>query len=160
MPFRLDVTREEDWRSVAAKSQEVGEVDIVVNNAGYFRNRSIDELDLSTWRKTIATNLDSHGRLGTAFLLKYVLRLSLRCFNMPLCSSELSSRCRLEGRVWRNSANSERYHHFSGRVRVAASKPCLTVGKRLSSAGAFLRMMRILLSNLRMWQVRGRCYRH
>ena len=38
----------------------MGEVDIVVNNAGYFPNRSIDELDLATWRKTFATNLDSH----------------------------------------------------------------------------------------------------
>jgi NAD(P)-dependent dehydrogenase (short-subunit alcohol dehydrogenase family) len=38
----------------------VGEVDIVVNNAGYFPNRLIDELDLATWRKTFATNLDSH----------------------------------------------------------------------------------------------------
>ena len=28
------------------KGQDVGEVDIVVNNAGYFPNRSIDELDL------------------------------------------------------------------------------------------------------------------
>ena len=34
-------------------------MDIVVNNAGYFPNRSIDELDLPTWRKTMATNLDS-----------------------------------------------------------------------------------------------------
>jgi 3-oxoacyl-[acyl-carrier protein] reductase len=38
----------------------VGEVDIVVNNAGYFPNRSIDELDLPTWHKTFATNLDLH----------------------------------------------------------------------------------------------------
>ena len=58
--FPLDVTLEGDWRSVAAKSRDVGEVDIVVNNAGYFPNRSIDELDLPTWRKTMATNLDSH----------------------------------------------------------------------------------------------------
>src|SRR6266567_651766 len=58
--LELDVTQEEQWRSVAAKTQDVGEVDIVVNNAGYFPNRSIDELDLPTWRKTIATNLDSH----------------------------------------------------------------------------------------------------
>jgi NAD(P)-dependent dehydrogenase (short-subunit alcohol dehydrogenase family) len=50
--FQLDVTREEDWRLLAAKSGNVGEVDIVVNNAGYFPNRSIDELDLATWRKT------------------------------------------------------------------------------------------------------------
>src|SRR5580704_3741268 len=55
--LQLDVTQEEDWRSVSVKSREVGEVDIVVNNAGYFPNRSIDELDLGTWRRTMATNL-------------------------------------------------------------------------------------------------------
>ncbi len=57
--FQLDVTKEEDWHSVFLKSQELGGVDIVVNNAGYFPNRTIDELDLPTWRKTMATNLDS-----------------------------------------------------------------------------------------------------
>jgi len=46
--------------SVADKARDVGEVDIVVNNAGYFPNRPVDELDLPTWRKTMATNLDSH----------------------------------------------------------------------------------------------------
>lgn len=58
--LQLDVTKEEEWRSVAAKSKDLGCVDIVVNNAGYFPNRSIDDLDLPTWRKTMATNLDSH----------------------------------------------------------------------------------------------------
>ena len=57
--LELDVTQEEDWRSIALESRGVGEADIVVNNAGYFPNRSIDELDLPTWRKTMATNLDS-----------------------------------------------------------------------------------------------------
>jgi len=66
--FQLDVTEEENWRSVSLKSRDVGEVDIVVNNAGYFPNRSIDELDLSTWRKTIATNLDSHFLSAKYFL--------------------------------------------------------------------------------------------
>jgi NAD(P)-dependent dehydrogenase (short-subunit alcohol dehydrogenase family) len=66
--FRLDVTEEEDWRSIASKSREVGEVDIVVNNAGYFPNRSIDDLDLSTWKRTIATNLDSHFLSAKYFL--------------------------------------------------------------------------------------------
>ena len=46
--LRLDVTQEEDWRSVAAKGGYVGDVDVVVNNAGYFPNRSIDDLDLQT----------------------------------------------------------------------------------------------------------------
>jgi NAD(P)-dependent dehydrogenase (short-subunit alcohol dehydrogenase family) len=58
--LQLDVTKEEDWHSVFLKTQELGGVDIVVNNAGYFPNRRIDDLDLATWRKTIATNLDSH----------------------------------------------------------------------------------------------------
>src|SRR4029077_20272962 len=40
--FQLDVTQEEDWRSVSVKSRDVGDVDVVVNNAGYFPNRSID----------------------------------------------------------------------------------------------------------------------
>jgi len=30
----------------------VGEADIIVNNAGYFPNRPIEELDLPKWRKT------------------------------------------------------------------------------------------------------------
>ena len=34
--LQLDVTHEEQWRSAAAKIRDVGEVDIVVNNAGYF----------------------------------------------------------------------------------------------------------------------------
>src|SRR5579862_4806368 len=66
--FQLDVTQEEDWRSVSIKSLDVGEVDIVVNNAGYFPNRSIDDLDLPTWRKTMATNLDSHFLSAKYFL--------------------------------------------------------------------------------------------
>ena len=67
-PLQLDVTKEEDWRSVFGKSQELGEVDIVVNNAGYFPNLSIDELDLATWRKTMSTNLDSHFLSAKHFL--------------------------------------------------------------------------------------------
>ena len=66
--LELDVTQEEQWRSVAAKARDVGEVDIVVNNAGYFPNRSIDDLDLQTWRKTFATNLDSHFLSAKYFL--------------------------------------------------------------------------------------------
>lgn len=64
--FRLNVTNEEDWRSISVRAQDLGAVDIVVNNAGYFPNRSIDELDL-TWRKTMATNLDSHSLSANYF---------------------------------------------------------------------------------------------
>jgi NAD(P)-dependent dehydrogenase (short-subunit alcohol dehydrogenase family) len=60
LALRLDVTSEGDWAAVAEASKGFGGVDIVVNNAGYFPNRPIDDLDFTTWRKTIATNLDSH----------------------------------------------------------------------------------------------------
>jgi NAD(P)-dependent dehydrogenase (short-subunit alcohol dehydrogenase family) len=66
--LQLDVTQEEDWRSVSGKNSDVGEVDIVVNNAGYFPNRSIEDLDLPTWRRTMATNLDSHFLSAKYFL--------------------------------------------------------------------------------------------
>jgi NAD(P)-dependent dehydrogenase (short-subunit alcohol dehydrogenase family) len=66
--LQLDVAQEEDWRSVSVANLDVGEVDIVVNNAGYFPNRPIDELDLPTWRKTMATNLDSHFLSAKYFL--------------------------------------------------------------------------------------------
>src|SRR6266446_7866278 len=45
---QLDVTQEDDWRATLFESRELGAVDIVVNNAGNFPNRSIDELDLAT----------------------------------------------------------------------------------------------------------------
>jgi NAD(P)-dependent dehydrogenase (short-subunit alcohol dehydrogenase family) len=66
--FPLDVTQEASWNAVAARCRQVGEVDIVVNNAGYFPHRPIDELDLTTWRKTFATNLDSHFLSAQTFL--------------------------------------------------------------------------------------------
>jgi NAD(P)-dependent dehydrogenase (short-subunit alcohol dehydrogenase family) len=56
-----DVTQEEDWCSATAKSQDVGEVDIVMNNAGYFPNRP-------TWRQTMAANLDLHFLSARYFL--------------------------------------------------------------------------------------------
>jgi len=66
--YQLDVTKEEDWQSLALKTEELGDVDIVVNNAGYFPNLPIDQLDLATWRKTMSTNLDSHFLSVKTFL--------------------------------------------------------------------------------------------
>jgi NAD(P)-dependent dehydrogenase (short-subunit alcohol dehydrogenase family) len=66
--FQLDVTHEEAWRSLSLESRAVGDIDIVVNNAGYFPSRPIDELDLATWRRTFATNLDSHFLSAKFFL--------------------------------------------------------------------------------------------
>jgi NAD(P)-dependent dehydrogenase (short-subunit alcohol dehydrogenase family) len=64
----LDVTEEAQWHAVAAEAGKIGAVDIVVNNAGYFPNRTIDDLDLPTWQKTLATNLDAHFLSAKFFL--------------------------------------------------------------------------------------------
>src|ERR1700735_3528367 len=67
---------------------------------------------------------------------------------MPHCTSALSSRCKLDGWVRIKPASSERYHHLSGRVKVAAKIPCRTTGNRLSRMDA-LRILRILLRIMR-----------
>ena len=66
--YQLDVTKEEDWQSLALKTDALGGIDIVVNNAGYFPNLPIDQLDLLTWKKTLSTNLDSHFLSVKTFL--------------------------------------------------------------------------------------------
>jgi NAD(P)-dependent dehydrogenase (short-subunit alcohol dehydrogenase family) len=66
--YALDVTKEGDWQSLLIKAEEIGGVDIVINNAGYFPNRPIDELDLATWRRTMTTNLDAHFLSVKTFL--------------------------------------------------------------------------------------------
>lgn len=66
--FQLDVTDEENWQAIAREARRIGDLDIVVNNAGYFPNRIIDELDLQTWRRTMATNLDAHFLSAKYFL--------------------------------------------------------------------------------------------
>jgi 3-oxoacyl-[acyl-carrier protein] reductase len=56
-----DVSDPAGWAAIAqAAEASFGDVDIVVNNAAYYPNRSIDDLDLDTWRKTMAVNLDAH----------------------------------------------------------------------------------------------------
>src|ERR1700751_3584267 len=44
--FQHDVTKVDDWNSIFINARDLGGVDIVVNNAGYFPNHPIDELDL------------------------------------------------------------------------------------------------------------------
>ena len=54
--LELDVTQEEQWRSAAAKTRDVGEVDIVVNNRAIFQialsMNWICPLGERRWRRT------------------------------------------------------------------------------------------------------------
>jgi 3-oxoacyl-[acyl-carrier protein] reductase len=56
-----DVSNPVGWAAIArAAEASFGDVDIVVNNAAFYPNRSIDDLDFDTWHRTMAVNLDAH----------------------------------------------------------------------------------------------------
>jgi len=61
LSIQADISADAEWARVAATVDErFSRADIVVNNAGIFPLRTIDELDIDTWRKTFAVNLDAH----------------------------------------------------------------------------------------------------
>ncbi|MDE2620643.1 MAG: glucose 1-dehydrogenase [Sphingomonadales bacterium] len=56
----MDVTEEAGWREAAALvEREFGQLDVLVNNAGYGTFRSIRDTSFEAWRAIIAVNLDS-----------------------------------------------------------------------------------------------------
>lgn len=64
-----DVSVPECWNAVATAAQAAfGDVDIVVNNAAFYPNYMIDDLDFETWQKTMAVNLDAHFLAAKQFV--------------------------------------------------------------------------------------------
>jgi 3alpha(or 20beta)-hydroxysteroid dehydrogenase len=54
----LDVTSEQEWTAVVARTEErFGPIGVLVNNAGVVSFGRIDEMDLATWQRTIDVNL-------------------------------------------------------------------------------------------------------
>lgn len=57
--IKLDVTSESDWAQVMKLTQErFSKLDILVNCAGVFHDKSIEDTTLESWRRVIAINLD------------------------------------------------------------------------------------------------------
>ena len=55
-----DVSDPRGWATIERAAQDAfGGVDIVVNNAAFYPNHPIDDLDFDTWRRTMSVNLDS-----------------------------------------------------------------------------------------------------
>ncbi|MBY0412758.1 MAG: SDR family oxidoreductase, partial [Bdellovibrionales bacterium] len=56
-----DVSTPEGWEQIAkVAADSFGDVDIVVNNAAYYPNHMIDDLDFETWQRTMTINIGSH----------------------------------------------------------------------------------------------------
>ena len=48
--------------------ESFGGVDIVVNNAAFYPNHPIEDLDFATWRRTMSVNLDAHFLAARQFV--------------------------------------------------------------------------------------------
>ncbi|WP_431270480.1 glucose 1-dehydrogenase [Dankookia sp. P2] len=54
----LDVTREEDWTTaIEVATGRFGKLDVLVNNAGVFIGKPIEEISLEEWNKLVAVNM-------------------------------------------------------------------------------------------------------
>ena len=54
----LDVTKEEDWiAAVHLATSRFGKLDVLVNNAGVFIGKGIEEISLAEWDKLVAVNM-------------------------------------------------------------------------------------------------------
>jgi NAD(P)-dependent dehydrogenase (short-subunit alcohol dehydrogenase family) len=54
----LDVTREEDWTAaINLATSRFGKLDVLVNNAGVFIGKGIEDISLDEWNKLVAVNM-------------------------------------------------------------------------------------------------------
>jgi dihydroanticapsin dehydrogenase len=64
-----DISREEDARRIAASAEEVfGGIDILVNNAAEFTQKSVEAAELADWHRVFGVNV-----FGTALVTKYAI---------------------------------------------------------------------------------------
>jgi NAD(P)-dependent dehydrogenase (short-subunit alcohol dehydrogenase family) len=69
MTLALDVTREETMRAaVAAVEQQLGGIDVLVNNAGYSQSGAVEEVPLDAVRRQFETNVFGGLRLAQLVL--------------------------------------------------------------------------------------------
>jgi NAD(P)-dependent dehydrogenase (short-subunit alcohol dehydrogenase family) len=56
--IHLDVTKEEDWTAaINLATGKFGKLDVLVNNAGVFIGKGIEEISLAEWNKLVAVNM-------------------------------------------------------------------------------------------------------
>jgi glucose 1-dehydrogenase len=62
---QADVSREDEVKAMFVRmAEELGRIDILINNAGFQRNATIDEMTLAEWQAVIDTNLTGQFLCG------------------------------------------------------------------------------------------------
>lgn len=66
--IQCDVTQEADVaRAVETVSQNVGEIDVLVNNAAFLSPGNLDQVDITEWQRMLDVNLTGYLRCSQAF---------------------------------------------------------------------------------------------
>jgi short-subunit dehydrogenase len=74
---KCDVSLFEDFQKVASEfDDKLGDIDLVINNAGIGRGDSVENINLATWKKVIDTNLWSVIHSTKVFLPKMIAKKS------------------------------------------------------------------------------------
>lgn len=69
LPLQLDITSDNEVKNAIAKAiQHFGQIDIVVNNAGYYLVGSLEEITDNEFRKTMDVNL-----FGTVNIIRHIM---------------------------------------------------------------------------------------
>ncbi len=88
--YRFDVTNEDEVESAIARIEdEVGQIDVLVNNAGIIRRIPMLEMPLEEWELVIRTDLTSVFVMSKAVVSRMVKRQSGKVINICSMMSEL-----------------------------------------------------------------------
>jgi gluconate 5-dehydrogenase len=88
--YRFDVTNESEVDAAVAKIEdEVGPIDVLVNNAGIIRRIPLLEMPLDEWEKVIQTDLTSVFVVSKAVVRRMVARKQGKVINICSMMSEL-----------------------------------------------------------------------
>lgn len=116
--LRHDVSSEDDWRRVMeATLQRLGQLDVVVNNAGVALARDIEHTTLDEWRWLMSINLDGVF-LGTRFAIEAM---------KPARRGSIINLSSIEGLV--GDPNLAAYNASKGGVRLLTKSAALHCAK-------------------------------
>ncbi len=89
--YSFNIADEEQVQtSIASIEQEVGSIDVLINNAGIQKRGPLEEISSSDWRQVIDVNLTSAFLMGKAVVKGMIARKSGKIINITSINAELA----------------------------------------------------------------------